>query len=229
VTQEFRQERFKLAPGATHVYLVRHGESAPLRAGEPQPLMAGHGDPPLDTVGHEQAELVAGRLAGIPLSAIYVSSLQRTAQTAAPLSEKTGIELMVEPDLREVFLGEWEGGLYRVRAAENHPDWQRVQAEQTWDVIPGAEKAADLAVRVGGALNRIAARHPDERVAVFAHGGVIGMLAAIATGGRMFAFSASDNGSITHLVVKGDTWRLRGFNDTYHLGSDLDFVSQGDL
>jgi probable phosphoglycerate mutase len=226
VTKELRQERFKSPPGATHVYLVRHGESAPLREGEPQPLVGGHGDPPLDPVGHEQALLVAGRLARLPLSGIYVSTLQRTAQTAAPLAEKTGIEPMVEPDLREMFLGEWEGGIYRVRAAENHPDWQRMEREQTWDVIPGVEKSVDFARRVGGAVGRIAARHADQRVAVFAHGGVIGMLTAIATGGRMFAFAASDNASITHLVIRGDEWRLRRFNDTHHLGSDLDFADQ---
>lgn len=226
MTTEFRQEKFRLPAGATHVYLVRHGESAPLREGAPQPLVGGHGDPPLDPVGHDQAELVADRLAPLPLSAVYVTSLQRTAQTAAPLAERTGLTPIVEPDLREVFLGAWEGGVYRMRAAENHPEWQRVQAEQTWDVIPGAEQQVDLAARVRSAIAKIAANHPDERVAVFAHGGVIGMLAALATGGRMFAFSASDNGSITHLVVHGDTWLLRGFNDTHHLGSDLDYMEE---
>jgi probable phosphoglycerate mutase len=228
VTKEFRQERFQLPAGGTHVYLVRHGESAPLREGEPQPLVGGHGDPPLDPVGHQQALLVAGRLARLPLSAIYVSTLQRTAQTAAPLAEKTGLVPVVEPDLREVFLGEWEGGVYRMRAAENHADWQRVQAEQTWDVIPGAEKAVDLAARVRAVVGSIAARHPDQRVAVFAHGGVIGMLAAVATGGRMFAFATSDNASITQLVIRGDDWLLRRFNDTHHLGDDLDFAGEVD-
>jgi 2,3-bisphosphoglycerate-dependent phosphoglycerate mutase len=224
VAREFRQERFRLPPGATHVYLVRHGESAPLREGQPQPLVGGHGDPELDPVGHGQAERVADRLARLPLHAIYVTSLQRTVQTAAPLVRRTGLTPVVEPELREVFLGEWEGGIYRVRAVENHPEWQRVQAEQTWDVIPGAEKQVDLAARVRSAVAKIAANHPDERVAIFTHGGVIGMLAALATGGRMFAFAGSDNGSVTHLVVHGELWLLRRFNDTVHLGSDLDYA-----
>lgn len=224
MSREFRQERFKVPAGATQVYLVRHGESAPLREGEPHPLVDGHGDPPLDPVGEAQALLVADRLARLPLSGIYVSNLQRTAQTAAPLAERTGIAPVMEPDLREVFLGDWEGGVYRVRAAENHPDWRRVQSEQTWDVIPNAEREVDLGTRVKGAISKIAANHPDERVAVFTHGGVIGMLTAIATGGRMFAFAGSDNASITQLVVAGETWHLRRFNDTFHLGSDLDFT-----
>jgi 2,3-bisphosphoglycerate-dependent phosphoglycerate mutase len=57
---------------------------------------------------------------------------------------------------------------------------------------------------------------------VFTHGGVIGMLVSLATGGRPFAFISADNASITHLVVPGERWILRRFNDTGHLGTDLD-------
>ena len=227
VSREFKQERFRPAPGATHIYLVRHGESEALVHGRPQSLVDGHGDPALAPAGIGQAQQVAKRLSAIPLSAIYVSTLQRTGQTAAPLAELTGLTPTVEPDLREVFLGEWEGGLYRIKAAENHPDWQRLQAEQTWDVIPGVELFADLQHRVRAVINRIAAAHRGQRIAVFAHGGVIGAAAATATGGRMFAFAGSDNTSITQLVVTEESWLLRGFNDTKHLDGDLDYIPEG--
>ena len=219
---EYRQTRFTLPPGGTHIFIVRHGESQPFRVGEPQPLVDGHGDPPLDPRGHEQAALVAARLAQQPLDAIYVSTLQRTAQTAAPLAEATGLTPFVEPDIREIYLGEWEGGVYRVRREENHPDWQRVMTERTWDVIPGAEQEVDFAKRLGCAINRISAEHPNQRVALFTHGGVIGMISSLATGGRMHLLSESDNGSLTHLVVTGEQWQLRRFNDTSHLAPDLD-------
>ena len=219
---EYRQTRFTLPSGGTHIFIVRHGESQPLRVDEPQPLVDGHGDPPLDPRGHEQAALVAARLAQQPIAAIYVSTLQRTAQTAAPFAEATGLTPMVERDLRELYLGEWEGGVYRIRREENHPDWQRVLTGRTWDVIPGAEQEVDFAKRLVGAINRISAQHPDERVAIFTHGGVIGMICALATGGRMHLLSESDNGSLTHLVVSGDQWQLRRFNDTSHLTPDLD-------
>ena len=75
---------------------------------------------------------------------IYVSTLQRTAQTAAPLVARTGMTPVVDPDLREVFLGEWEGGLLRQKATDNDPLFQRVMAEQRWDLIPGAESRAGL-------------------------------------------------------------------------------------
>jgi len=227
---EYRQTRFTLPPGGTHIFIVRHGESKPLRADEPQPLVDGHGDPPLDPRGHEQAKLVAARLAKQPLAAIYVTSLQRTVQTAAPLAAATGLTPVVERDMREIYLGEWEGGVYRIRREENHPEWQRVLAERTWDVIPGAEQEVDLAKRIVGAINGIANRHPDQRVVIFTHGGVIGMTAAIASGGRMHQLSESDNGSLSHLVVSDGHWLLRRFNDTSHLAPDLDLdLDQGEL
>ena len=105
----YRQFRFTRPPGACELLLVRHGESIPSRDDPPFPLVDGQGDPELDPVGHEQAERVADRLEHEDISAIYVSTLQRTAQTAAPLAARLGITPRVEPDLREVGLGDWEG------------------------------------------------------------------------------------------------------------------------
>lgn len=219
---EYRQTRFALPPGGTHIFLIRHGESKPLRLDDPQPLVDGHGDPPLDPRGVVQAEQVAARLARQPIDAIYVSSLQRTWQTARPLAEAIGVEPIIDPDVRELYLGEWEGGVYRIRREENHPEWQRVLKEKTWDVIPGAEKEVAFGKRLAGAIDRIATAHLGQRVAVFTHGGVIGMICSMATEGRMHSFSESDNGSLTHLVVSSNGWLLRRFNDTSHFAPDLD-------
>ena len=215
---EHRQVRFTPPPGATELLVVRHGESAPFRPGEPFPLVGGHGDPPLAPDGIAQAEAVAQRLQHETIHAIYVTTLQRTHQTAAPLARLLGITPGVEADLREIFLGEWEGGLLRQKGAENDPVYLRMQAEQDWGVIPGAESVAALQARCEAAVARIHAAHPDERVAVFVHGGVIAALCARAAGAKAFAFNGADNGSIHHLVVLGDEWKLRCYNDTGHLG-----------
>ncbi len=219
---EYRQHRFVLPPDATDILLIRHGESQPFVPGSEVPMLDGHGDPPLDPRGIAEAERVAERLADQHLDAIYVTTLQRTHQTAAPLAARLGIEPVVEPDLREVHLGEWEGPAFRVHVTEAHPVAQRVFAEERWDVIPGAESSEALAERLRRGFNRIAAAHVGRRVAVFAHGGVIGTICALATGSRPFAFIGADNASISHLVVSGDRWMLRRFNDTGHLGTDLD-------
>jgi 2,3-bisphosphoglycerate-dependent phosphoglycerate mutase len=219
---EIRQSRFSAPPGAADILLVRHGESLPGPPDEPRTRSDGRADPPLDPRGFSEAERVADRLAGERLTAIYVTPLQRTAQTAAPLARKLAIEPRVEPDLVEVHLGEWEGPMFHLRMRERHPLAQRLFDEQRWDIIPGGEPMDALTARVRAAIGRITAAHADERVAVFTHGGIIATVAALATGSRPFAFVGAENASLTHLVVHGERWVLRRFNDTGHLDNDLD-------
>ena len=115
----------------------------------------------------------------------------------------------------------WEGGAFRQRVADGDPIAVRMITEERWDVIPNAERADVFSARVRRAVARIAAAHPDQRVAAFAHGGTIAEILAQATGSRPFALAGADNASISHLVVTGDRWVLRRFNDTTHLDAGL--------
>jgi probable phosphoglycerate mutase len=120
-----------------------------------------------------------------------------------------------------VFLGEWEGGAFRQHIVESHPIAVQMYEQQRWDVIPGAEPQDEFAARIERGITRIAQRHVGKCVAVFSHGGAIGQMLAHASGSRPFAFGGSDNGSISHLVVDGDRWIIRRYNDTAHLGPNL--------
>lgn len=212
----YRQHRYSPPPGAATILLVRHGESAPEHPDRPFPEVEGHRDPPLDPVGMEQAELLADRLQHEPIDAIYVTPLTRTQQTAAPLAARLRVTPIVERDLREVHLGEFEAS-FRERAAANDPIFQRIFTEERWDVIPGAEPHDSFDARVWGALQRIAAAHPDHRVVAVSHGGVIGHLLHRVTSSRRFAFSGPDNASISEVVVTPERVLLRRYNDVAHL------------
>ncbi|HEX8085172.1 MAG TPA: histidine phosphatase family protein [Solirubrobacteraceae bacterium] len=198
---------------------MRHGASAAAVAGQPFPLVLGRGDPPLSPEGEAQAERVAERLARELLAGLFVTPLRRTAQTAAPLAARTGLEPRTIDDLCEAHLGEWEGGELRIRVARRDPLALRLLAEERWDLIPGAEPMEELAERVRAGVDAIVEATGPGRVAVaVVHGGVIGEICRQATSSRPFAFIHSDNGSITRLVVFGDGRRLlRSFNDTAHL------------
>ena len=215
--KEYRQAKFQAPEGATEILLVRHGESRPATMDDPFPLVDGHGDPELAPQGREQAIAVGNRLRHLPVSAVYVTSLRRTHETAAPLCQHLGMTHHVEPDLREVHLGEWEGGLLRIHAHENHPVYQEMHKMQRWDVVPGAEPTEVLRERVFRGLNRISQAHPDELVVAVVHGGVIGHILAEATGSAPFAFNGCDNGSISKIVIVEDRIVVRGFNDVSHL------------
>jgi 2,3-bisphosphoglycerate-dependent phosphoglycerate mutase len=215
--REYRQTPFAPPPGALDLLLVRHGASMPWVPGRDFTLRDGHGDPELSPEGFGQAEKVAERLATESVDAIYVTTLRRTHQTAEPLARRTGIEPRVEADLREVFLGDWEGGVFRQKVVEADPVAVRMFQLESWAVIPGAEADGEFAARVRGAVLRLAAAHPDQRVVAVTHGGVIGSVLQQASRSRGFAFSNADNASISQIVVVGDRWIVRRFNDTAHL------------
>ena len=201
--------------------LVRHGASQAAVPGEPFPLLEGHGDPALAPEGEVQAIHVAERLAVEPLGGLFITPLRRTRQTAEPLAAALGADPVVVRELREVYLGEWDGGEFRVRMAEHDPIAIQAVVEERWDVIPGAETMESLALRVRAGIEAVAAAAgPDVTVAAFVHGGVIGEACRQATESRPFAFVHADNGSLTRLVIlPGGRWLLRSFNDTAHLAT----------
>lgn len=92
----------------TDIFLVRHGETEWNRAARLQ----GQQDSPLTARGRAQAR-AAGRAlarigaAGLP---VWVSPLGRARASAAILGEEVALgPLTLEPRLREVGLGSWEG------------------------------------------------------------------------------------------------------------------------
>jgi probable phosphoglycerate mutase len=217
--ERYPQRAWALPADATEILLVRHGASQDAIPGEPFEMVDGHSDPALSEIGQRQAALVGARLAQQPPDALFITSLRRTAETARPLVDATGLEPTTIPELSEVRLGEWEGGELRVRTAKGDPLVRQIWEEQRWDVIPGAEPADDFAARVRAGIERVVELTGPGRVAAaVVHGGVIGELARQATGASRLSFIHAENTSISHLVVFGDgRWLLRSFNDTAHL------------
>ncbi len=153
----------------TTLYLIRHGETEWNREGRIQ----GHLDPPLNEAGREQARALARRLATVRFEAAYASDLLRARQTAEIVLEGRGISLQLSQDLRERYVGRWEG--YRVDDIVNvDPDAWRVWLTRPRDHAPhGGEAEIDLERRAVGALGRIVTAHPTETVLVVSHGGAI--------------------------------------------------------
>lgn len=214
----YAQKAFRAPEGATDLLLIRHGQSEGMSSSSYPRLPSGQADPALSPLGHQQAARMSERLAAVGIAAIYCSTLIRTQQTAAPLANFTGLEPTVVPDLREVELGEWEGGEFRKRSQEKDPSFIEMMRQGDWGVVPGGENNEQFGSRVRSALEKIQAAHPGERVAVICHGGVIGAAIAAATGCSPMAFMHVDNCSITQVLMVDDLWIVRRVNDTAHLG-----------
>lgn len=197
----------------TILTLVRHGETTANVDG----LWHGSIDSALTGRGLLQAGRVAAHLkeTRADATAVYASPLARARETAAAIARALGLPVQLEPELREYHLGEWEGFPYR----ELHRRFQlfeRMQEDPDWSP-PGGESARQVAERLAGALERIARRHPLERVVVVGHGGATTLAL-----GLLLDHSPSvwrrvmDNCAVSDLVLEPEP-ALLDFNVTVHL------------
>jgi probable phosphoglycerate mutase len=210
-------QRALTAPeGAQEVLLVRHGACEPPAA---DGLIDGRSDPVLNERGRAEATAVAGRLSGMPLAAVFASPMRRAAETAAPTAAEHGLEAQLLPDLREIYLGEWEGHGIHERGARGDEELARVFSEQNWGLIPGAEPLGDFAVRVRRGVEQVADAASDGTVSVaFTHSAVIAEFCRQITNSDAFAFLYNSNGSVTRLFrMPDDRWMLISYNETEHI------------
>jgi broad specificity phosphatase PhoE len=159
----------------TTLLLVRHGETEWNRAGRWQ----GHSDTPLNDAGREQARNLAAELSDVDV--VYSSDLARARETAEILAEPLGLEVQLDPRLRERGFGAWEGKT----SAEIEADFGEEHARWLAGTAPGAEDAepfSDFAARVHAFLDETLERHPDETVLIVAHGGSVRAVHAVAAG-----------------------------------------------
>ena len=154
---------------ASRVVLWRHGQTAHNAADRFQ----GQLDIPLDDVGRDQAARAAKMLEGLRPVRIVSSDLSRAAETAAALAAVTGLAVETDPDLRELYAGQWQG-LLRSEIEERWP-----QEFATWrggDDVPvgGGERRSEVGKRAAAAIERHADATPDGEVLVVAsHGGAL--------------------------------------------------------
>jgi alpha-ribazole phosphatase len=154
---------------ADYLYLVRHGSTGSARDGR----YLGRTDAPLDAVGRRQVEALAVLLRSKRRCGRCVCSpLRRAAQTAEILRSATARVAEVDPNLREIDFGRWEGKTFseiRDSSPEEVARWARFAPDFAF---PGGESLRDFLDRVRRAADRLAADEAETVLAV-AHGGVI--------------------------------------------------------
>jgi broad specificity phosphatase PhoE len=160
--------------------IVRHAQTVWNADGKIQ----GQSNPELSEAGRRQCEKVAERLASMPVEGLYTSDLTRAHQTAEAVARHhPGLPVRVDPGLREIDLGAWEGATQatlRAKWPELFKQWKR---QPSWDLVPDGEGAQAFQERVLDTFARIAAAHADgESVVVVTHIGVIRTLLSTIVG-----------------------------------------------
>ncbi|MFB7651758.1 MULTISPECIES: bifunctional RNase H/acid phosphatase [unclassified Streptomyces] len=199
--------------------LLRHGET-PLT---PQKRFSGSGgsDPPLSSVGREQAERVAASLARRgTVQAVVASPLARTRETAGIVAARLGLEVTIEEGLRETDFGAWEGltfGEVRERYPADLDAWL-----SSPDARPtgGGESFAATGERVAATRDKLVQAYAGRTVLLVSHVTPIKTFLRLALGAppeslfRM-ELSAASLSAVAYYADGGASVRL--FNETSHL------------
>lgn len=201
----------------THVVLVRHGETT----ANHEQRWYGALDAPLTARGELQVRSTGARFGArqtmAPADIIYVSPLPRARRTAAAIADAIGVEPIIDDGLREFSIGDWEGRTYR-DLIDNEDLWGRWAQDPTF-APPNGESPATFGARAVAAVQRLAEQHPDQRIVIVTHGGIISCLLDVWLGERNGDWVRWDphNCAVSELIWDGQQWRGEVINDISHL------------
>lgn len=201
----------------TTIYWIRHAEAE----GNLYRRCHGQYDSLITENGKAQLNALRERFNDIHIDAVYSSDLYRTRRTAAALAEPRDLKLNLDKGLREIALGVWEDMTW-YDIARRWPELDETFSNRPWEFdIEGGESMAAVAERGYNALCGIAARHPNQTVAVVSHGMLSRALMTRASGlplNQMGALPHGDNTSVSLLEIDGGEITLKYYADNSHLG-----------
>lgn len=159
----------------TRIDLLRHGQC---EGGE---IFRGSTDVLLTESGWSDMRDQLDLRSPAPWHRIVCSPLQRCQRFAEEAAERLNLPLTIEPDLREMHFGDWEGqNIAQLR--EDDALLARWGEDPEAHSPPNGESLSVFAERVSLALNRLGAQYPGEYLLVVTHGGVIRYLLTQAKG-----------------------------------------------
>lgn len=203
------------------IILVRHGESD----GNVKGKFHGQFDSDLTEKGERQISLLADRLLDFDISEIYSSDLKRVLKTAQAAASKLGLDIKIDPELREISGGELEDKTWE-ELKEQFPEVYKNWHNNPHIVqIPSGESMCGFQDRVVKCVMRIAKDNIGKNVLVATHGTVIKVLVCFFTNVHLKDFAQVpwvDNASITSFKVSEDLeFSLECLGDIKHLGDEL--------
>jgi broad specificity phosphatase PhoE len=176
------------------VYMIRHGKPAATWGAQLAEI-----DPGLDVDGRNQAKAAAHTLMALPPehrpTAVISSPLRRCKETARPLAEMLGMEIVVEPAVTEIptphGLPDSERGAWLRRAFAT--DWATIEGEI--DYVLWRDRVAEAVTRNTGA-------------AIFTHFVALNAAVAVAKGADRVMNFQPDHASITTFEVEDGVLKL---------------------
>ena len=172
----------KSMPGTpVRILLARHGETEFNVTGRWQ----GQGNSPLTERGLAQARELGRALAQESIAAVYSSDLGRAMQTAREVAAPHGLDVQMDPRLREIDVGGWTGkNGDEIEAA--YPGARRAWAAAPASMrLPDGETLVEVQTRVRPFFHERMPAHADQTIVVISHGAIGQVILVKAMGGTV--------------------------------------------
>jgi len=152
----------------TLILLVRHGQNEWVTKNR---LACWTPEVHLNEQGKKEVAQLGGRLAHLPINAIYSSPLERCMETADAIASSLGLEISALEDIGEVRYGKWEGK--KIKKLAKKRSWFAVQHYPSRFQFPDGETLRHVQQRAVDAIEALAKQHLEEMIVVVSHADVI--------------------------------------------------------
>lgn len=179
--------------------LMRHG----LTDWNVQLRLQGISDIPLNETGLQQAKAASAKINRADWDIILASPLSRAKTTAEIIAERTGLEIVIVPDLVERSFGEAEG--------LSHTQWRELY--ESGKEIPGLESLEELKTRAQSLLSLVSTHYDGKRVLAVSHGAYIRKVLRIASANE-FPKEGDRLGNVclSRLLHLDGSWQVIDYN-----------------
>jgi 2,3-bisphosphoglycerate-dependent phosphoglycerate mutase len=207
-------------PAITRITAIRHGETA----WNAETRIQGQLDIGLNETGRRQAAQAGQAMASEQIDAVISSDLTRAHETAQAIAQHHGLEVKLDPDLRERGFGRFQGKTY-AEIEVSMPQEALLWRKRDLHFAPGdGESLIVFRSRVAPCLRRLALAHSGKHIVLVSHGGVMDLIYREATSLDLQAPRTWQlgNASINRILFNGEHFSLIGWSDTSHLIGGLD-------
>ncbi|WP_341302682.1 histidine phosphatase family protein [Lysinibacillus sp. FSL H8-0500] len=199
----------------TTFYVVRHGETV----WNQEQRLQGWLDSPLTANGREATQKLQQQLQSIPFTAAYSSSSGRAQATMSILTAKRQLPIYYEADLREIYLGNWQGQRIEDIIATDGLNYELYTHYPAQYIAAHTESFGAVTERAMFTLKKIAEQHQKEYILVVSHAVTINcMLNAILKRNISELWAVPLHGtSVTIIDYKDQQWLVKEIGNIDHL------------
>ena len=205
-------------PGKKTIYIIRHGQTDFNKQG----IIQGSGvDTELNETGRKQGQNFYDYYRLTKFDKIYISKLQRTAQTVAPFRAK-GIEIEVIPELNEINWGIMEGAKPTPASHQKFLHTVNEWAKGNLDVrVENGESANEMYSRQKAGFEKIMSRETESQILICMHGRAMRSFICLLTGTPLKHMDRFEHGNVCLYVLEKEAeeqyFRILVRNSRAHL------------